>query len=962
MKHLYYCLLISCLLLSFTARAQVFILNDNVTTGRLTEINAAVVDSLTGEPIAFASAYVIPAKDTTISNFTLSDAAGKVKLEDVPYGNYVFHIEMLGYKPFIKEQYFRDRIVDLGTIKLKQDEKYLKAAVVTDVGNPIVVKQDTVEFNASSFMVGTNAMLKDLLKRMPGMEITDDGKVKFNGEEIDKLTVGGRTFFFGDQSTALNNLPASVVDKIRVIDRESESTRSTGLQDGSREKVLDVGLKKEYEKGWFGNAGIKGGTTLAGGGDDPLRDDRGLLYSGNVLASAYSEKDQLTLIGNGMNINDNNGVVFVMASDDGESVLGSGGISSAAQIGLNANTTRIKDVETTVSTNYKYGDTRSGGSTARTTFQEDGDLFSTSDNSGRQFSNSLTANLEMKKEKGNFRFYFRPQLNYSKNNSNNTNSSETMKEGLSVNNSEGSSTSLSTALSFFGNGSFTFRNIGGKEKRVLSLNYVGVYGDSEGESHENSFLRMVSGEDRRSLKYVSDGESYQFRGGFNYGEPIGEKWILSAMASWSYSKNNNIRDAFDASGHNDYYSSESRNNSTSQGYRLTAQYEFKKGSWITLGTGLNGLLNETFSRSFNVSGTTGVGEWNWYFSPELRFQHTVGMNRFFAQASGSNQSPGNSRMLPTMNINDPSRPTLGNIYLRPYGSTYLSLNWTRNDRERFSTIMAYAYGNFNSKAITYARWYDSDGILYSIPVNSRKVSVSMSGFINLTTPLDAKKKWFLSAHAGGGVTRSTSYQAKGTLTGLDKDSFDYSAFMESFWGGKDGDIFYNGKSGFAESDTRTYSPSLGLNLKYTAGDFSGRIMTDFNGHIARYSLDDKVNMNTLDSKFGLGANYRTKHEFEFDTDLSYAWYNGYSAGYGAPEWQWNGEISKNIKAFTLSIKLNDILDQTRNLTHTVTANYEEDSYRLVMGRYILFGVKWNFGKMNAGHSMKAQSAAMNMIF
>ncbi len=108
------------------------------------------------------------------------------------------------------------------------------AAVVSDVGNPIVIKQDTVEFSASSFRVGSNAMLKDLIERMPGMEITDGGKVKFNGEAIDKLTVGGRTFFFKDQSTALNNLPAAVVDKIRVIDRESEQTRSSGVQDGQR--------------------------------------------------------------------------------------------------------------------------------------------------------------------------------------------------------------------------------------------------------------------------------------------------------------------------------------------------------------------------------------------------------------------------------------------------------------------------------------------------------------------------------------------------------------------------------------------------------------------------------------------------------------------------------------------------------------------------------------------------------
>ncbi|MBR5042358.1 MAG: carboxypeptidase regulatory-like domain-containing protein, partial [Bacteroidales bacterium] len=204
------------------ARAQVVILNDNLFTGRMSEIKAAVVDSLSNEPVSFASVYVIPSKDTTITNFTLSDANGEAKLDEVPFGSYVFHVEMMGYKPFVKERFFREERVDMGTIRLQVDELFLEAAVVRDVGNPIVIKQDTVEFNASSFRVGANAMLKDLLQRMPGMEITEDGKVKFNGEAIDKLTVGGRTFFFGDQGTALNNLPAAVVDKIRVIDRESE--------------------------------------------------------------------------------------------------------------------------------------------------------------------------------------------------------------------------------------------------------------------------------------------------------------------------------------------------------------------------------------------------------------------------------------------------------------------------------------------------------------------------------------------------------------------------------------------------------------------------------------------------------------------------------------------------------------------------------------------------------------------
>ena len=963
MKKVVLCTII-CLLAGLSSRAQVFIINDNMTAGRLTEIRAMVVDSLSGEPIAFASAYVIPAKDTAISNFTLSDAEGKVKLEEVPYGNYAFHVEMLGYKPFVKEQYFRDRVVEMGTIKLQIDDKYLKAAVVTDVGNPVVVKKDTVEFNASSFQVGTNAMLKDLLKRMPGMEVTEDGKVKFNGEEIDKLTVGGKTFFFNDQSTALNNLPASIVDKVRVIDRESESTRATGLEDGSREKVLDVGLKKEYEKGWFGNAGIKGGTTLAGGDDDPLRDNRGLLYSGNVLVSAYSEKDQLTLIGNGMNINDdNNGVVVMIRSDGDEDIVyEGGGLASAAQIGANINSSRIKGVETTIGANYKYGDTMNGSSSARTTFQDDGDLFSVTDNSSRKFSNSLSANMEFQKESGKTRFHFRPQFNYSKDNSHNQASSETSRGGVSVNKSESENSSLSTSRSASGYGDVTFRDLGGKKNRLLTASFNASLSNSDGERLENSFMNMISGEEARVLKYISDGQSYSTGGSLTYGEPIGEKWTLSTRASWNYGKRESNRDAFDAAGRNEFYSSESKNTNARQTYGMTAQYKFKEGTWLRLGASANGMLNETYSKSFNIAQTTGQGEWNWMISPDVRFQHSFGSNRLYINAFGSNTRPSNTRMLATMDITNPSRPTLGNIYLKPYGTSYLNLSLNRNNREKFSTLMAYVYGTLNSRPISNASWFDSDGIFYSIPVNSRKNSFNIVGGFNYTTPMDSKKKWFLTLGGYASATQSISYQAKGTLPGLDKDSFDYTAFMDSFWGNAEGDLFYSGKSGFAESNTKVYTPSANLALKYSAGSFTGRVTTDVSGRIARYSLDNKADLNTLDCSFGFGANYRTKHEFEFDTDLAYAWYKGYSAGYGAPEWQWNAEISKSIGAFTLSVKLHDILDQTRNLTHTVTANYEEDTYRLVMGRYILFGVKWNFGKMNAGHSQRAQSAAWNMVF
>ena len=950
-----------CLCTGLVSRAQ-FIINDNVMNGRMSEVTATVVDSLSNEPIAFASVYIIPSKDTVITNLTLSDAKGEAKLEEIPYGSYTFHVEMMGYKPFVVERYFRNSTEDLGTIRLQEDELFLEAATVTAVGNPIVIKKDTVEFNASSFSVGANAMLKDLLQRMPGIEITENGTVKFNGEAIDKLTVGGRTFFFGDQSTALNNLPASVVDKIRVIDRESEEARASGIQDGDREKVLDVGLKQEYEEGWFGNAGFRGGTTLSGDkADEPLRDNRGFIYSGNSLVSAYTKKDQLTVIANAQNVDDSN-VTIAYMGDDGEVQLLNQGISAAAQLGLNANTSRIKDVESTVSVNYKYSDTDSGTQSDRTTYQEDGNLASSSTDAGKQYWDTVTANMEFQKETGKVWFHIRPSFRFSKDVTHTANTSETLREGTFVNSSEnntsGSSKSTSTGFS----ADATLREIGGKDGRTLRLGFESGLDWNSGFSDETSILKMVSGQDIRTMHYDSNGNNSQLSGSLRWAEPFGEKWKTNVNLSISSSKRNDVRDAFDAAGKNDFYSSVSKTNYMTQEYGVGAQYSFGEGSYVSFSGKMNGNLNETFSKSYGIETTTGKDEWTWFFLPSFEIEHSKGNDRYMFYFSSFNMRPSPSRMLPVLNIGNPSRLSMGNIYLKPYTQTYVQAQWSRNNREKFSTLMMYFTGQITSSPIRSAQWYDASGVMYSIPLNARMPSISSSLTLNYTTPLNEAKVWTLTLSAYVDYSSSASYQARTILPALDKDSFDYAAFMADFWGDETGDRFYGGKSGFNESRTRSMSPYAGLYIRYNKDGFSGEIGSTLQGRISRYSLDPKANMNTLDTKFSARGSYVTKNQFEFNSYISYNLYKGYPAGYNLPELQWNGEISKNIGAFNLSVKVNDILNQTHNRNYTVTDNYEQSTYRLIMGRYVLFGVKWNFGKMNAAHSQRAQQAAWNMVF
>jgi len=946
------------------ARAQVVIVNDNLMGGRLCEISATVLDSLSKEPVPFASVYVIPSKDTTITNFTLSDAEGVAKLPEVPYGSYVFRVEMMGYKPFVRERYFRDWRVDMGEIKLKPDENFLAAAVVSDVGNPIVIKQDTVEFNASSFRVGANAMLKDLIKRMPGMEITEDGKVKFNGTEIDKLTVGGRTFFFGDQSMALNNLPASVVDKIRVIDRDSEQSRATGVSDGTREKVLDVALKKEYEKGWFGNAGARAGATVPGedSEDDPLRQDGELLYNANALVSAYTEKDQLTLIGSAQNVDDS-GMVIMVVSDDGGRVSNLGqGLTTAAQLGVNANTTRIKDVETTVGASWKYTDVQSGGRSSRTTFQEDGDIASVNEKSARQFADTFSANMEFKKETGKVWFHLRPSFTYSESDSFSEEATRADRAETMLNTSRSSYSSGDVNRNAGANSDITFRELWGKKSRSLMFSLSGRYSDGRGSSGENTVFTSAAGSENRMMDYVTANGSRSLDGGIRYTEPLGTKLTLTANANITYSTGSNTRDASDAAGHNDYYSSESDTRYVHQVYGLSAQYKMNATTRLTLGGNMHGVLNETYSKSFGISATTGEGEWMKYFSPNARIIYNKESTSASFNLSGSNQRPAATSMLPVLNVSNPSRISMGNIYLKPHSLINFGGYWSNNDRKRFTNMMLYLYANIDTSPVTYARWYDASGILYSVPVNVSRPSVAASLTANYTTPLDSKKLLSLNLGAGTGFSSSASYQPSGALAGLDRNAFDYGAFMSSFWGDASGDRFYGGQSGFNRSVTNSFTPYLSTTLKYNPERWYVEAVASLTGRISAYSLDPSLNMNTLDTRLGVSGSWTSKHEYEFETDLSYTFYTGYPEGYDDPEFSWDASVTKALGAFNLSLKLHDILDQTRSRSHVVAANYVEDSYRLVLGRYLLFGVKWNFGKMNAAHSRRAERAAWNMAF
>ena len=223
-------LLMCTILLVQTLSAQV-VNFDMIERNANTDVKLTLKDLKSSKPVAWASVYLIPAGDTTITHFALSDDKGDVLLKEVPVGKYELNAEMIGYTPHRKVYTIKAHwdAYDLGVIKMEENAEFLEASTVSAIGNPIVVKKDTIEFNAASFNVSENAMLEDLIKKMPGMEVAEDGTVTLNGEKIDKITVGGKTFFFNDPTAALKNLPAKIVEKIKVIDRTKDEAGGSGI-------------------------------------------------------------------------------------------------------------------------------------------------------------------------------------------------------------------------------------------------------------------------------------------------------------------------------------------------------------------------------------------------------------------------------------------------------------------------------------------------------------------------------------------------------------------------------------------------------------------------------------------------------------------------------------------------------------------------------------------------------------
>ena len=262
-------------------------------------ITGVLKDADNGEAVGFATVSLTISGGSKPLKYALTNESGEIKLESVRNGNYALRIELLGYKTIIRDLTVKNASIDLGDIPFEIDQQQIDAATVSAVGNPIIIKKDTIEYNASSFKTTESDVLEDLLKKLPGVEVSDNGTITVNGESISRITIDGRTFFLDDPQIASKNIPAKLVNKLKVIKKKSEQAEFTGIDDGQEENVIDLSVAPGMMRGMFGNV------TAGAGHDIPAasNDAGDYRFTGNAMIGRFSDASQISVILNGNNTN-----------------------------------------------------------------------------------------------------------------------------------------------------------------------------------------------------------------------------------------------------------------------------------------------------------------------------------------------------------------------------------------------------------------------------------------------------------------------------------------------------------------------------------------------------------------------------------------------------------------------------------------------------------------------------------
>jgi hypothetical protein len=881
-------------------------------------------------------------------------------------------ITYVGFKTYTKRITVAEgKPVAMGTITIAADAKMLKNVEVVKNIAKVTTKDDTIIYNAGAYRTPEGSVVEELVKKLPGAEVSADGTITINGKQVKKVLVDGKEFMTGDTKTAIKNLPTSIVDRIKAYDQKSDLSRITGIDDGEEQTVIDFGLKKGMNRGMFANVDLGVGTEGR--------------YSERGMGAVMKEDLRMMAMASANNVND-------MGFPGGGGGRGGGGprngLQASKMVGVNLNYEK-KDVvvaDGSIRWNHDDGDAWSRRSTEN--FMGTNGSFSNSLNQNYSRSNSWDAQGRIEWTPDTlWNISFRPTWSYSSNDGTSSSRSATFTDDpykytddpLSLLNNVDSALVVNSRL----NGSLSYsdskrfggtlqvnRKLGGGGRNVtlrLGANYSD--GDSRNMSSNTvnlyqalTYLAGDSVSNYMTNRYnLTPQKSWDYSIRATYSEPIAQAVFLqfsyqfqyrftkSDRSTYDYSMPPYTRSMFNLDGLSyeyrgwdsyldrltsyqpleNYYDKSLSRFSQYKNYIHTGEIMFRvirKSYNFNVGVQLIPQSSEFTYRYLSTDTVATRSVINW--SPTANFRWKIsdrGQMRF--EYRGRTSQPSMSQLLPITDNSNPLNITMGNADLKPAFTQ--SFNWRYNNF--FEKHQRFIFANLNFSTT-------------SNQVANRVEYIESTGG-TISKPENIDGQW----NIGGRLVMNTAIDTTGYFNINTNTSVNYDHSV--------GYLYQNKVTSENYTNTTTIGERLGASYR------NDWLEVELNGNVnythARNHLQSSSDLDTWSFGYGFNTNIQMPWGMQLHTDLGMSSRRGYNdASLNTNELLWNAQLSQSFltgKPLTVSLQFYDILHQQSNLSRSINAMSRTDNEYNAINAYAMLHVIYRvnlFGTKEARRGMR----------
>lgn len=879
---------------------------------------------------------------------TVAEDNGAFILKEVPRGGYKLRISYLGYATLEQEVTLSDHSLDLGTLTLEPGAEVLTEVQVKDRVPMGKVKGDTTEFNADAFKVLKDASAEDLVKKLPTVSV-ENGKVQAQGEDVKEVLVDGKRFFGNDPTAALRNLPAEVIQSIQVFDQESEQSQFSGVSDGNTSKTINIVTRSGMRNGQFGKIYAGYGTDdryQSGGNVNFFNGDMRLSLIGmsnNVNVLNFSSEDLLGVMGGGGRGWRGRGGGGGGRGGGGGGFGGSdflvqqsGGIAKTHALGLNFSDQWGEKTE--VSASYFFNRSRNDATSLieRQYIDPEGTGEFYEENSTTQTTNTnhrFYMRLEHDIDSSNS-IIFRPRLSMQFNDGSSLTSGQTTLEDVLLNSSETDYGSDLQAIDF--NSSLLWRHRFAKRGRTFSVNISNGYSPKEGDDKLyslNGFFRSGTMLDTLDQQSTLDVNSWNVSSNISYTEPLTEnsRVEFSYRASWKQEESDKYTNDFlEATGGYDLLN-EQLSNVFSNDYftqRGGIGYSYNKGRDLYFTARVNYQWAKLANEQTYPDELDSEQSWKSILPfAMLRYNIRQGTNlRVFYRTS--TDEPSVEQLQNVIDNSNPiflstGNPNLGQSYRHSLFVRYQSTNV-----EKSTVLFAMVGGTVANDYIGNATYYaNSDNPIFeelNVPRNGQlTLPVNLDGYYNLRS--------FLTYGLPLRPIRSNlnfNFRLNYSRTpGLLNDEVNYA---------------------------NSYSATAGVSITSNISDkVDFTLSSNSNLNRVENSLQQQNNSDYLIQTSSVRLNWIIAKGFVLRSDLNHQLYSGLGGDFDQNYWLWNFGIGKKLfknERGELTLSINDLLNQNRNITRNITEAYIEDQRTNNLQQYFMLTFTYQIRNFNSGNA------------